>query len=169
MFKKIPTILTLILVFKSTISLNSSDLCKSSLKCKGEKYKYQCGKSLCALNEEKCNDYNDMLQTHFFHTSYGFFKTLTNINECEPRSSKKILKKNDYCMRNKNCFKKQTIWSLGFKVMKQRVDCKCEGKYSFKCGKEYCSLSSQYCDLLNLKIKYQKKFNKTDAQNCVKI
>lgn len=168
MFKKILNILTLILVFKSITSLNSSDLCKSYFKCNGEKYKYQCSKSLCALNEETCNDYNDMLKIHFFHTSYGLLKILANIHECEPKSNK-ILNKIDYCIRNKNCFKKQTIWSLGFKVIKQRVDCKCEGKYSFKCGNEYCSFSSQYCDFLNLKIKYQKKFNKTDAQNCVKI
>ncbi len=55
--------------------------------------------------------------------------------------SKMIL--NNVCLNAKDCSKSSIhrLWS-------QKVDCKCKGKYNYKCNTDYCSLNKQTCDSL---------------------
>ena len=73
-------------------------------------------------------------------------------------SSKKSNENYNYCITNRKCLKKE--WSL------KDIMCECEEKYPFKCSDVYCTFNKQYCDLISLKIQYQKKLNKTDKLNC---
>jgi len=74
-------------------------------------------------------------------------------------SSKKSNYNYNYCVTNRKCLKKE--WSLKNNM------CECEEeKYPFKCSDAYCTLNKQYCDIISLKIQYQKKLNKTDKLNC---
>jgi hypothetical protein len=78
------------------------------------------------------------------------------------------LTENDYCIRRTNCYKKVFL-DIGYitinKKRKIKKDCKCDSKHSFKCG-EYCTINNKYCDVLNLRIKYQKKMNKSGVKIC---
>lgn len=163
MFKIILIIGTLvILLIQSVFSLNSADLC-SSLVCEG-KYNYKCGSNLCSLNEAKCDDYLKFIQSLSYRSFHVLKMIKTRIAECESNK----LDWNDYCAKNSNCFKKQLILTkTGFKTMDTKVECKCgeNYKHSYKCG-DYCTLDSQYCEILNLRMQYQKKLNKTEIQNC---
>jgi len=144
-------------------SLNTSDICiSSSLKCKG-KHNYLCTKSVCGLNAKACSDYNDFIGIHLFESDHELINVMKSVQLC--RINFLTLKKSNYCLKRSHCFK-QNIWHfLGF----QKVECNCSfnRKHSFKCGNDYCTLNSAYCDLLNINIKNEKnKFKKRETQFC---
>jgi hypothetical protein len=153
MFNKILILLTVMLLIQSIDSLNSADLCISSV-C-NEEYSFKCTKNLCSFNRQTCNEYYRFKMNYIsrpFHNSISF-------QSCESYK----LRENDYCLRNNNCY--YNVFSTMRKTSKKIMDCKCNGKYSFKCD-EYCTLDHNYCDLLNLRIKYQKKTNKKGVKTC---
>ena len=57
------------------------------------------------------------------------------------------------------------VWSP-FNYYSQLIvkNCKCEGIYSFECGR-FCTLSKKYCDLIQIKIK-KNGTNKFEAELC---
>jgi hypothetical protein len=167
MSNKTLILLTVILLIQSINSLNSADLCISSV-C-NEEYSYKCTNNLCSFNKQKCIDYYKFKMKHY---SNSFYK-LISFQTCESYK----LTENDYCLSYNNCFQTQFI-NTGFVTMRQtsrprkpsktfnkKIDCECVGKYSFKCG-EYCAIDKKYCDLLNLRIKYQKKMSKNEIKTC---
>jgi hypothetical protein len=160
MLNKILILVTVILSIQSINSLNSADLCKSSV-C-NEEYSYKCTKNLCSFNKQICIDYYK-IKMKIDYVSRSYHNTLS-FQSCESNE----LTENDYCIRRTNCYKKLLI-DIGYiTINKKRVikkDCKCDSKHSFKCG-EYCTISNKYCDVLNLRIKYQKKMNKSDVKIC---
>ncbi len=162
--KKLKIIITVLLLIRPLFSLNTTDLCRNTLTCKG-KLGFNCVTDLCTLNAETCDDYIKFIQVHLFHSSHILYNFLKNIKTCEIKSN--MLTRNDYCLKNSNCFRKLSIWtSQGYITINKKQDCKCEGKHKYKCGNDYCAMDSQYCDLLQLRIKYQKKFNKKVVMHC---
>jgi hypothetical protein len=170
MSNKTLILLTVILLIQSINSLNSADLCISSV-C-NEEYSYKCTNNLCSFNKQKCIDYYKFKMKHY---SNSFYK-LISFQTCESYK----LTENDYCLSYNNCFQTQFI-NTGFVTMRQtsrprkpsktfnkKIDCKCDGKYSFKCG-EFCTIDNSYCDLLNLNIKYQKNQNKKQVKSCASL
>ena len=159
MFNKVLRILIEILSIQSIFSLNPADLCKkSSLKCENM-HKYQCTKDLCGLNSEICEKY----YKHKSNFAFIFFNDLQkSIKACE--SYRKQLNDNHFCLKKSNCFNKQfVLFKHGYKAFNKRVDCKCKGKYAFNCNDiEYCTINSQYCDIIKLNIKYQMKLTNTN-------
>jgi hypothetical protein len=155
MFNKILRIKIVILLIQSTLSLNTADLC-NSLACKGN-YNYKCSKDICGLTAKACYDYHNLERANLFR-SYHILRNLhTNIIACESLR----LNKNDYCLNNLKCFKQQYVLTKsGFKSIKMKVDCKCEGKHWFKCG-DYCTQNIKHCDLLN-----NSRVNPSDFQKC---
>jgi hypothetical protein len=159
-FKKKLTIIIIILSIQSIFNLSSKDLC-SSLVCKG-KLKYKCAYDLCSLNSKTCDEY--ILKIAYAFRSLNVLqKFQESIQSCDISSK---IQRDNYCVKNTKCFRNQAVWTLGFKTLKQKVACICEGKYKYKCGDDYCTSDNQYCDLLQLRIKYQKKFNKSQIKNC---
>jgi hypothetical protein len=160
MFNKILILLTAILLIQSINSLNSADLCKSSV-C-NEEYSYKCTKNLCSFNKQMCIDYYKT-KMKIDYTSRSYHNS-PSFHSCESNK----LTENDYCIRRTNCYKKVFL-DIGYitinKKRKIKKDCKCDSKHSFKCG-EYCTINNKYCDVLNLRIKYQKKMNKSDVKIC---
>jgi len=53
--------ITIFLSIESIVCLDSEDICYTTteLVCK-ENYGYQCGKYICSLNSELCDDYNKL-------------------------------------------------------------------------------------------------------------
>ena len=83
------------------------------------------------------NNYND------FKKEYDSF--INQIKDC-PEPPK--LNSNDYCLSKQNrylsCISTSArIWS--FTQIKQN-ECKCTGKYSYRCNNEYCAKNKQACD-----------------------
>ena len=131
--------------------MNSTELC-SSLICRG-KFSYKCGKDLCTLNENTCNDYNKFFITNIFHAPKVLITFQIQIQTCSIREIKI-----DYCLKNERCVKQ----NKKNKFIKQKVYCTCRGKHTFKCGK-YCTLDKDHCNILNLRIKYKKNLNCVDS------
>lgn len=154
-------LILVIFSFQSIFSLNSEDLC-SSLTCKG-KHRYQCSIDLCGLNAKTCDNYYKFKRFHLSHSLYAFRKFKKNLNACE---SNELSNKNDYCLNNSKCFKKQFVLAKGgFKSIETIINCNCEGNYSYKCG-DYCTISNNHCKKI---IQYEHKFNRYDLQNCTLI
>jgi len=179
MFNKIIRILIVIISIQNQFifSLDSADLCSSSIKCKG-KHNYRCAQDLCGLNEKTCSDYYKYIQAYVYRSIHIVIKFQSSIRSCQinsesssSSSSLNELNRSLYCFNRKsNCFKKQYLLSkTGFKSVNKKIDCKCESKrYSFKCG-SYCTLENKYCDLLLNNNQYQsQQFNTTGIQVCAR-
>ena len=105
MFNKIFVILTFIIIFiQSIFSLKSTDLCFTSLKCKGT-YGYQCSKNLCGSKKETCDTYHIFKKSHPFSLNFvrKFQRKIISCNDETKFNS------NDYCFKNSICFKQQAI------------------------------------------------------------
>jgi hypothetical protein len=161
MFNKILILLIVIIGIQSINSLNSVDLCKSSV-C-NEEYSYKCTNNLCSFNKQTCVDYHKYKLNYISRS----FHDLITFETC---GSYKF-GKNFYCKKNTNCFKNDVL-DIGYLTIKKdrkiKTDCKCNGKYSYKCG-NHCTINSNYCDLLKLRIKYQKKMNKKGVLTCPSV
>ncbi len=158
----ISLIITNLVLIQSILSLNSADLCRTLKEC-NKNHSYKCEVDLCSLNRITCDDYYDFKRYNAFRSLFILKKFQAKIQKCE----KFKLTTKDYCLNNSSCFRKQSLITRnGFKTIKIKVDCTCKKKYSFKCSDKYCTLDKTYCDLLNLRLKYQKKLNKTETQNC---
>jgi len=73
------------------------------------------------------------------------------------------LKSNDFCLNGKNCFVEQIMWT-GRRLTKQKnkIDCPCKGKYSFHCGRKFCTTESIACNAFKSKeLKNELKLNET--------
>jgi hypothetical protein len=141
-------------------SLNSAEICINSSPCE-EIHNFQCIKDICSVNKKTCDDYlvfKSILSQYFFKSLLVNFES--NIQTCDSFK----LTKNDYCLNNSNCLKKINFqWHFGFRTIKLKQECKCEGKNSFKCG-DYCTSDKLHCDSLNLRIEM---INKTEIPKCV--
>jgi hypothetical protein len=153
MFEKIFILAVTLSSIEKIFNLNTDDMC-SSFVC-GGKHNYKCTKDMCSLNEKTCDDYGKFQRLNSFYVlrSFKIFLKL-----CETKK----LTLNDYCVKNSFCLKQR---SLGFISPKLKIDCKCEGKHSYKCG-DFCTLDRMFCDLLNLKILYKQKLNKIETKIC---
>jgi hypothetical protein len=171
------TVLLIILSIQIINGLNLDNLCKSSF-CNKD-YSYKCTKNLCSSNKQTCVDYYKHKLNYVSRSSLNLF----SFQSCESINfTIKVMNRNDlFCLKNSKCFKKQfilqtknsfrtmrkneKILSSTFKTFNKKIDCECVGKYSFKCG-EYCTIDKKYCDLLYLRIKYQKKMSKNEIKTC---
>jgi hypothetical protein len=85
-------------------------------------------------------------------------------------SSQNILRltNKDFCVHFSICYEK--IIKNGTFLHKKRIECPCKGKYSQRCGKMYCTLNSELCDVLkNFKSKDSKKFSTLRLNHCKTI
>lgn len=160
MLNKILTIFTLIVLMKSAFSLNSTDLCSSST-CNGI-YNYKCTKDLCSTNKAKCHEYLTFQRSHTFSSLNALLKLNTKIPVCESFD----MNTNKFCIRNTNCFQQKSLWTKsGLRTVKQKANCKCEGKHTFECN-DYCTLDEEFCIALNMKSQ-QRRLKKRDIEYCM--
>ena len=165
-------ILTLILIFSINwieCTFKATDFCKKSeidgieQECKS-KYSLSCADILCAKNRYSCqgirllHGIKSIQKTEegyqFFQNNFEAFMKL--IVKC-PKLPKYKWNPNDVCLNNKNCFPTSSwiIWSTLFKL----GECRCRGKYNYKCNSDYCALKKQACDSLK-ENKSNKKCNR---------
>jgi hypothetical protein len=112
-------------------------------------YNFYCDSNLCAKYQSSCRTINSLFRSKnnlyryekdFIKISMKYKSFLKQTKEC-PNPTEYKWKPNDVCLNTKRCVNTFiTIWS--FSQIKKR-ECKCKGKYSYKC-------SSDYCDIQNL-------------------
>jgi hypothetical protein len=161
-------ILLIIFSIKLLESIKVTDLCQKK-EVKGNKpacqniYNFNCDSNLCAKYQSSCQTINSLFRAKnnfyryekdFILYSIQYKSFLEQIKEC-PKTAEYKWKPNDVCLNTKDCVNTFiTIWSLN--QIKKR-ECKCIGKYSYRCNSDYCALNKQACDgLKNKKSKYKK-------------
>ena len=149
MFKNLKTIILIFLYINLTFSLNLNNFCYSTQKeCLNENYKYVCKIGVCAANEESCQKYAKFRSHNSFYYTFRF---KTNIKNCPKPNSL-----NDFCENGEECFNDE-FFSMSNYIMNN--NCLCNGKYSFQCGKKYCTSSSAVCDIINQSKTSTEQFN----------
>ena len=130
--------------------------CKKT-KCKGV-LSFQCGTDHCSKNESTCVKllrFNQMFKV-YLKTSISYYNALKEYNDFH-----KIIRNctqtpyewnsNDVCLNGKNCFFTHlNSMSLSGKMkVNIPINCVCQNKYSYRCSKEFCTISKRACDELN--------------------
>ena len=155
--------------------LNYKEICKH-VKCQTP-YTHQCGVDKCAKSQQECKD---LLNVNRYFSSITFKNTIRNAlffnerlkhNMFNVRSYKnRILnctksqykrKTSDVCVSGKNCFvnaKSTAKFSLPIfisytKNALKNSKCICEGKHTYQCGQDHCSVSKQACVVFSKKSK----------------
>jgi hypothetical protein len=128
--------------------LEIGDFClkTSPTKCEG-KHKIDCGNGLCSKYAYSCAVItNEQKNNETFKTK---------IKECA--TSKYKWNPNDVCLNSKMCISNAIrLWS--FNQIKE-IECRCKGKYVFRCVNDYCASDKRACDDLKqhqMKIKIKK-------------
>jgi hypothetical protein len=82
----------------------------------------------------------------FFQNQYEAFMKLIKV--C-PKPPKYKLNPNDVCLNTKDCLQ-TTFWRIWSTLLKPG-ECKCRGKYNFKCNSDYCASDKRACNHLKKK------------------
>jgi hypothetical protein len=160
MFKVIGFLLILSSI-KLMQSIKVNDFCyQISIKYKvidceeNNKYNYDCGHGLCAIDRYSCqslklfssvkNIEKNEAKKSYIKNNFKLFMSL--IKDCKKSLKKYKLNLIDVCLKRKDCFKEHGfgIWSILMKPDK----CKCKGKYNYKCNSDYCASDKRACDYL---------------------
>lgn len=124
------------------------------IKCKETKnYNYECGQGICSIDRYSCQSlklFSKVKDTQKSEKNYRFFenyyeKFLSQIKDCPKTPLKYKLNSNDLCLNARDCF--QAIRLLWSSIIK-KGECKCKGKYDYKCDSDYCASDKQACDHL---------------------
>ncbi len=150
-------------ISNQTISIKSNNFCavSSSLKSSScsKRLAYECSKKYCSLNENYCDQFNQIeilmksfAKMKFYQYRINEFKLfLNNIKTCSSSSSMKSKKIEnnkrvffDICFRNNSCTIAETSQITKEHFIKKTI-CPCHGKYSFNCGAYYCAINKENC------------------------
>jgi hypothetical protein len=154
-------VFTLIVIFSINwieCTFKVTDFCKKleiygkEQECKG-KYSLSCADILCAKDRYSCQGIrllHGIKSIQKTEKDYQFFKNnfeafIKLIKKC-PKQLKYKLNSNDVCLNTKDCFK-SSLWRIWSTLLKTD-ECKCRGKYNFRCNSDYCALDKQACDTL---------------------
>jgi hypothetical protein len=137
-------------------TLKVTDFCKkleidrNEKECKGN-YSLNCGSILCAKDKYSCQSIrflNGIKSIQKNEKDYLFFQNnfeaLMKLIKYCPKLPNYKWNPNDVCF--KDCFQISfwRIWSNLLNV----GECKCRGKYNFRCNTAYCALDKRACDEL---------------------
>jgi len=169
-------ILLFLLSIKTILSLNSNDFCYSTevmclnnrectKECNDLFRKYKCSRNLCTVNKTKCDEYINEKWFDILSLSYSnrISRFQSRIKNCTKVTFK--LDPKDVCTNiNKICFEESFFFdsfSTNVSKIKKRQDCKCNGKYSYKCEDNFCAVKKRACDaFITLKSKLINKILK---------
>jgi hypothetical protein len=118
------------------------DLKNKEQECQGE-YMSSCGGVLCTKYLSSCQNliiFYDLRNNILFRDKFKEF--FSQIQDC-PDSN------DDVCFNTKDCIKPSfnRIWTFNLK----RSECKCIGKHSYRCNRDYCGSDKLACDGLKRK------------------
>ena len=124
----------------SIIPPSLSNLTKNcDLLSSGVDVKYFMVKSFSKVKDTQKSEKNYRLFENYYETF------LSQIKDCPKAPPKYKWNSNDVCLNAKDCF--QTIRLLWSSIIK-KGECKCKGKYDYKCDSDYCASNKQACNHL---------------------
>ncbi len=122
--------------------------------CHG-KYNLNCGVHFCTNDNSSCRRlmiFSTMTIAKEGISKRDFNSFKNQIKNCSKPTYK--LNPNDVCFYKIECKKSHRIFQT------ESDECKCSGKFSYKCNSDYCAVNKQACDVLkNLSKKSIKKCN----------
>ena len=135
--------------------IRENDLCipndeKFEIECYGI-YSYNCANLVCTKNQYGCHVLSLFSGLKGIHKlRYDSF--MDSIKPCSKIQSSSTIINNwnadDVCLNTKDCSHKTSIHRILSNKIK-RNECKCIGKYSYRCNGDYCGLDKQACDGLS--------------------
>ena len=142
--------------------LKYTDLCYpkqgTKFSCFGN-YNFSCGGFICTRTQYNCHVLSLFSGLNGVGQKRNYETFMNKIKYCpEPAIYK--LNKNAVCLKPKSCeqgksmYTKRSIhrlWSIQMRI----DECKCSGKFSFKCISNYCGLDKRACEGLKKKPKYE--------------
>jgi hypothetical protein len=147
-------------------SIKVSDFCNKikingkEVDCKNN-YSSSCGEYLCAKDRYSCQSiklHNALKAIQRNEREYILLENqldlfLKLIKNC-PKPFESKWKPNDVCLNDKDCLKAHGygIWSS----LLTPNECKCQGKYAYRCNSYLCGINRQACDGLKNNIKIKK-------------
>ena len=166
-------ILLFLITIKSILSLNSNDFCYSAesiclnkrectQECNNLFRQYKCNEHLCTVNETMCDKYITEEWINLLRLSHSnrLNSLKSKIKYCTKAAFK--LNPNDFCIKkSETCYKKRIKFNwlpinLNTRI---RVNCPCNGSYSYECGDYFCAVNNKACDaFMNLKPNLKNKF-----------
>lgn len=162
-------------ILQKAQGLKPDEICKLSNECNKPEctqsnceniYPYSCGTHYCTVNRYLCQKF--LIWTEVFNkfkekqTVEKQINNYINFNQYIKTCPQKNWHINEVCLNTMKCAFKPQIWSLQYSKMKLS-ECPCKGKYSFRCGKEYCAVNQRGCDGLD---KYSVKDIKKNITKC---
>jgi len=168
MSKKMKKIIFLFFLISLTECLNHTQFCnenptkENELECFGE-FSYACGGLLCSQDETGCKGihlFNSVVKYPRKGKTYRKYKhklesLLKLVKDCPEYK----WNSNDICLNANNCFRPAFVRFWPSK-MKPMYECKCNGKYKYKCNRDYCARDKRACHEIKqqiIKIKNIKK------------
>lgn len=164
------TFLMLILNYKPSQCLLASDFCiKKNSTCL-DTHLYQCDTDICAKNIKHCQSYNSLaylascsvcriiksnLHVQEVRKAVRF---LNNIKPCS--LNRASFSPNDVCLNKIECYDSKYLLTRlmdSSSFLKKRTDCKCSGKFSYSCTRQFCTTDQTVCDKFNFKNKLNKR------------
>jgi hypothetical protein len=155
-------IIIILMLISFSLKLNKcikhTDFCflkESKIKCEGV-YNLTCGNVVCTKYEDSCRSLTlisslkniQKNKKYDGHHMKKFKSFLSLIKDCPKLTEWMPV---NVCLSSKNCLKpfiRNIRW-----IENKQSECKCSGKYSFRCNTDYCGRNKQACNDLK-----QRKF-----------
>ena len=104
---------------------------------------YDCDASKCAQNEELCESYRRLNNAEAFLKKMRQFKLTDKIKRLKDFVRPCEAKPTEFnvCLNIEKCTKQKG------NSLRHSKNCRCTGKYSFKCGGFFCSKTKKDCEL----------------------
>jgi hypothetical protein len=129
------------------LNLKTSDMCfpieGKKFECHGF-YHYNCGEYVCTRSQYSCHILSLFSVLKGPHQK-RYESLISKIKEC----SQYTWNPNDVCLNKKVC--KENHYHISsihrfWTIQSKQIECKCDGKYSYKCKNSYCAANKQVCD-----------------------
>jgi hypothetical protein len=135
-------------------SLKLDIKCKKT-PCQGN-FSYECESDYCAKNKHSCDN---ILSLIYLLNSYNRFLSIEN----KLKKYSYLIGSIDYCIGNEHSLQPNHVcingdgcssvlkspFRIGRSITKKPINCPCPAKHTFNCGKKYCTVNSDACEVFN--------------------
>jgi len=90
-----------------------------------------------------------------YYFCQSWYETFMNQIKICPKPPEYTWNPNDVCLNTKDCLQ-TTFWRIWSTLLKP-AECKCKGKYNYKCNSDYCASDKRACNYLKETKKFQIK------------
>ena len=173
--------------FQIANTILSTDLCNRKIQCNQMPYIHMCERSKCAKSVKTCEEFNMIsrnFNTRLFTTNIRI-AGLTDIFQASSRNEEKKFEafkkgikdcpskvieinwRSEFvCMKRKKCYEQTNHKSSKAQVSFKKIECPCDGFYSYECSKDYCAQGKHACHLMHKKKSKQNSTFLSSIKRC---